>query len=91
MYQITDYTKMKARLLGVEVVPSKNKRKKIDVYKGGYKIASVGAIGYADYPTYILTKGREYADTRRKLYQLRHKKDRFAVGTAGWYADQLLW
>jgi len=91
MYQITDYTKTKAMLLGVQVFPSKNKNKKIDVYKGGVKIHSIGSSYFLDYPTYIITKGREYADVRRKLYKARHKKDRLVVGSAGWYADQLLW
>lgn len=91
MYEITDYTKAKARLLGVDVAPSKNKKKKIDVIKGGSKIASVGAIGYADYPTYIKLKGRAFADERKKLYKIRHAKDRSVIGSQGWWADQLLW
>ena len=38
MYTITDYTKNKAKLLGVVVKPSQNKKKKIDVYsKDGKK------------------------------------------------------
>jgi hypothetical protein len=53
MYQITDYTYQQAKKLGVEVKPSTDKKKKIDVIKNGNKIASVGAIGYNDYPTYI--------------------------------------
>jgi len=32
-YEITDYTKKKAKKLGVDVKPSKNKNKKIDVFK----------------------------------------------------------
>ena len=56
MYHITQYTKNQAKLLGVDVKPSKNKSKKIDVIRNGDVIASVGAIGYADYPTYIKTK-----------------------------------
>ena len=89
MYEITDYTKAKARLLGVEVAPSKNKKKKIDVFKKGEKIASVGAAGMNDYPTWLKLKGKEYADERRRLYKIRHKNDRFA-GNGKW-ADKLLW
>ena len=75
MYKITDYSYKKAKELGVEIKPSKSKNKKIDVYKNNNKIASVGAIGYNDYPTYIKEKGLEYANKRKKLYHERHKHD----------------
>ncbi len=91
MYQITQYTRDRARDLGVVVKHSTNPSKKIDVFKNGEKIASVGAIGYGDYPTYMLTKGKEYADKRRKLYKQRHSNDRHIKGTNGYYADKLLW
>jgi len=32
-----------------------------------------------------------YANVRRKLYKIRHKKDRLKRGTAGFYADKILW
>jgi hypothetical protein len=42
--------------LGVEVKPSSNPKKKIDVFKDNKKIASVlGANGYGDFPTYFKT------------------------------------
>ena len=91
MYTITNYTKQKARQLGVQVRPSKNKKKKLDVYKNGKKIASVGAVGYGDYPTFMKTRGRTYAQKRRREYKRRHHKDRFKKNTNGYYADQLLW
>ena len=81
MYKIKDYTKNKAKLLGVKVKPSKTKGKKIDVFKNNKKIASIGALGYSDYPTYIENKGKDYADKRRKLYKIRHKKDKDIVET----------
>jgi hypothetical protein len=90
-YKITEYTKKRAKQLGVEVKPSSVKGKKIDVFKGGKKVASVGAIGYNDYPTYIKTKGKDFAEKRRTLYKIRHKKDKDKVGTNGYYADKLLW
>ena len=91
-YRITPYTKRQAKILGVVVKPSKTKGKKIDVFnKKGEKLASVGALGYGDYPTFIRTKGKEYADTRRKMYKIRHQKDRHKKGTPGFYADKLLW
>jgi hypothetical protein len=90
-YLIKQYTKDKAKKLGVEVKPSKVKGKKIDVFKDGKKIASVGALGYSDYPTYINEKGKDYANKRRTLYKIRHKKDKDVKGTKGYYADKLLW
>ena len=90
-YRIKEYTKKQARKLGVQVKPSKVKGKKIDVFKKGNKVASVGAIGYNDYPTYIQKKGKKYADERRRLYKIRHNKDRKVRGSAGYYADKLLW
>ncbi len=91
MYNITPYTQRQAKLLGVQVKPSSNPKKKIDIYKNDKKIASVGATSYSDYPTYIETKGKAYADIRRRLYKQRHEKDRKKIGTPGYYADKLLW
>ena len=81
---------MKARLLGVSVKTSKNPEKKIDVFKKGVKIASVGQAGALDYPNY-LKKDKELAQKRQLLYKKRHEKDRKVVGSAGYYADRLLW
>jgi hypothetical protein len=91
VYSIKDYTRKRAEKIGVVVRPSTNKEKKIDVIKNNVKIASVGAIGYSDYPTYIQTKGIDYANKRRKLYKMRHESDRHERWTNGWLADQLLW
>ena len=91
MYTITAYTREQAKKLGVVVKRSTNPDKKIDVYKNGIKVASCGAIGYNDYPTFWRKYGKEYADKRRKLYKLRHEKDRHIRGSVGWYSDKLLW
>lgn len=91
-YKITSYTKTQAKKLGVKVASSKTKGKKIDVFnKEGKKIASVGALGYGDFPTFKKTKGNEYANKRRQLYKQRHEKDRHVKGSKGYYADKLLW
>lgn len=99
-YTITNYTRNQAKKLRVIVKQSTNKKKKIDVFKkirgkdGKIelkKIASVGAIGYGDYPTFTATKGKEFADKRRIAYKKRHQKDRLKVGSNGYYADKLLW
>lgn len=89
MYIITDYTKKKAKDLGVVVKKSSDPKKKIDVFKNGEKIASVGAIGYKDFPTYVKEEGIKYANERRRLYKIRHKKDLNSGN--GFYADRLLW
>ena len=91
MYPITKYTFRRARQFGVQVKQSTNKTKKIDVFKHGRKIAAVGAAGMNDYPTYINTRGKHFANTRRHLYKQRHQKDRLKKGTNGYWADKLLW
>lgn len=92
MYNITNYTRNRAKTLGVTVKPSKNKKKKLDVYnKKGVKIASVGAIGYMDFPSFIKSKGKAFANKRRIAYKKRHEKNRKIVGSNGYYADKLLW
>ena len=90
-YKITQYTLSKAKKMGLVVKPSTNKTKKIDVYKKDKKIASVGANGMNDFPTYIQKRGMKYAKTRRRLYRIRHKKDRVVRWSRGWLADKLLW
>jgi len=72
-YQITRYTYQRARMIGVTVKPSTVKGKKIDVYKNDKKVASIGDINYNDYGTYLETKGKQYANERRRLYKIRHK------------------
>ena len=75
MYQITEHTRDRAKQIGVEVKISTNPKKKIDVFKQGEFIASIGATGYPDYGTYLKVKGRAYADKRRELYHKRHTRD----------------
>jgi hypothetical protein len=61
------------------------KHKKLDVFdRSGDKIASIGDIRYSDY----LQHGDE---ERRKRYKQRHKNNRSVVGSAGYYADKILW
>lgn len=76
-YKITDYTKKKALKMGLEVKPSTHKGKKIDVFKNGKFIHSIGSLGSMDYPTYLLDKGtgKAKADERRRLYHIRHTKN----------------
>lgn len=83
----TNITKAKerAKSLGVTVKASTRKHKKLDVFdRSGDKIASIGDIRYSDY----LQHGDE---ERRKRYKQRHKNNRLVVGSAGYYADKILW
>lgn len=91
-YKIKPYSFKQAEKLGVKIKPSTNPKKKIDVfdYNNQY-ILSIGAKGYSDYPTYTEEKGKEYADERRRLYKIRHNKDRSKLGSAGYYSDNILW
>ena len=66
-YNITNYTRTQAKRIGVVVKPSSNHTKKIDVFRNDRKIASVGAYGMNDYPTYIQKRGLSFAKTRRRL------------------------
>ena len=63
---------------------SKKPGKKLDVFKHGKRVASIGARGYSDY----LLHGDE---ARRARYKKRHERDRHRVGSPGFYADQILW
>lgn len=80
-----------ARELGVRIQPAKNKAKKLDVYREGRKVASIGARGYMDYDLWLAEKGPTYAAERRRLYKIRHENNRHKVGSPGWYSDKILW
>ena len=88
-YEILPYSYKQAKKLGVTIAPSKNPRKKIDVYKDGLYICAIGDVNYNDYPTY-LEKDKELAEKRRHLYHMRHKKDD-VPNTRGYYALNILW
>jgi hypothetical protein len=90
-YRISQYSYDRARSLGVTIKPSVVKGKKIDVFKNGEKVASIGALGYGDYPTFKREKGQAFADMKRKAYKSRHEYNRHKRGTPGFYADQILW
>jgi hypothetical protein len=88
-YKILPYSFKEAKKLGVTIAPSKNPRKKIDVYKNGEYICAIGDVNYNDYPTY-LEKDKELAEKRRRLYHMRHTRDD-VPNTRGWYALNILW
>ena len=83
-YVITKYSFDKAKRLGVEIVPSTVKNKKIDVFKDGIKVASIGDSRYSDYAT---TGNKE----QRRRFKLRFDKSRKVVGSNSYWSDQILW
>jgi len=92
MYRISRYSYITAKKLGVQIIPSHNSKKKIDVldYHGNY-ICSIGAYGMNDYEIYLSKYNKKYADERRRLYNIRHNKDRTRLGSAGYYSSKILW
>lgn len=92
MYRIKDYSYNQARFFGVQIFPSDNPKHKIEVYdKSGKFLFYIGDSKYSDYPTYLETHGKEYADNRRRLYRLRHNKEANKIGTRGFYSYHILW
>jgi hypothetical protein len=91
-YQITNYTIQQANRHNLIVRPSNKPNKKIDVFHSSGKfLESIGDSRYNDYPTYIKTKGKEYADKRRELYYVRHGRDKGQKYSKDWLAKILLW
>ena len=89
MYLIQPYSYQQAERLGVLIKPSTNPLKKLDVFKKGEKVASIGAMGYGDFPTFLKKDGKAFAEKRRRLYHLRHQADE--KGTPSYFAKRLLW
>jgi len=95
-YKIKPLQRKKAKALGVTIKPSSNPKKKLDVYikdENGKKkkIASIGAIGYMDYASYIQEKGKEVANKRRNSYRARHKGEEQKRDSPGFWAWHILW
>ena len=90
-YEIRSYHRRRARRLGVRISPSTKASKKLDVFRGSRKVASIGGRGYMDYMAYLRRDGRRVAQRRRALYKKRHQSNRTKPNTPGYYADQILW
>jgi len=94
MFKITKAHRDNAKKLGLSIKKSQVSGKKLDVYKGSNKVASIGAKGYSDYQTFKKTDGKAYADARRKAYHTRHRKEKkYKDGklTPGYLAKKILW
>jgi len=75
MYDISKKTYTIAKRYGLVVVPSTRKNKKLDVYKDDHFLASIGDDRYNDFHTYLKNNGKAFAEERRRLYYLRHKRE----------------
>ena len=73
MYEISPRTYKIAKQYGIEIEPSAKINKKIDVYKQGEYVASIGDIRFKDFHVYLKENGKAYANERARLYYLRHK------------------
>ena len=92
MYSISDYSYKKAKEMNVVIKPSKNKKKKIDVFKDEKLIASIGAKGYyKDYGIFLEENGKEFANKKRLIYRKRHKNDLNNKNGNGYWANKILW
>ena len=88
IYKITAHTKEQAKRYGVTVRPSVYSNKKLDVFKDGKYLVSIGAAGYTDYGTLLEQGTLEEAERKRRLYKIRHANN---TGLAGTWAMRLLW
>lgn len=98
-YKIKPQQLINAKKIGVEIKQSTNKRKKLDVFKDGKKIASIGGMypdgkPYKDYATYLQELPKKDADKKRKNYLARHSKEpkiKNGKRTPSYYSDVILW
>ena len=88
MYEISKKQYEIAEQLQIEICPSENPRKKIDVYKNGDYICSVGAINFKALKELIELYGRDEAYRKRNLYLSRHKSN---CDLKSIYEIRLLW
>lgn len=81
--KLFDIAHKKAKKIGVDIKVSNSKNKKLDVITNGKKV-SIGDVRYEDYNIHM-------DDKRREAYKKRHQNNRTVKGTAGYYADKILW
>ena len=90
-YKITEYSYIQAIKLNLVIKTSKNKAKKIDVYSSsGNFIHSIGDIRYNDYANYCTIFNETYANKRRRLYHIRHKKGINIINSKQYLSANLL-
>jgi len=89
MYPITKSQYETANRLGLEIFSSDKPKYKLDVYKDGDYITSIGAKSYKDFYIYF-KENPELAYNRRQAYYNRHKKN-ILNGGRGLLSWLLLW
>ena len=87
MYKVKKYHLDNARKLGLTIKPSTKGYFKLDVFQDDKYLTSIGDSRYKDYAIYLEERGEDYANERRRLYKLRHKKE----GVRGQLASAILW
>lgn len=87
MYPIKPYHIAQAKKLGLTIKPSSKGNYKLDVFQDNKYLTSIGHNKYKDYAIYLEERGEDYANERRRLYKLRHKKE----GVRGQLASFILW
>lgn len=96
MYRIKKHSYIQAEKIGVIIKPSKNPKKKIDVYnKKGIFLTSIGDIKYKDFPTYLeLEKNKKIvpgtAEKKRRAYKKRHIFKNIK-NSSSYFANKILW
>jgi len=73
-----------AKKIGVTVKKSTRAGKKLDVYKGDQKVASIGDNKYYDFTA---TGDKD----RQRAYRARFAKTMNKVGTPSYYSAKILW
>lgn len=74
-----------------------NKKYKVEIYSDGVKVKTVqfGDKRYEQYkdsaPLKLYKRLNHGDKERRRLYKIRHEKDRHVKYTAGWFSDKYLW
>jgi hypothetical protein len=101
MYKITEHTKNRLNDLNkklntdkINIDLSTNKNKKLDIFIQNDKVASIGSLGSSDYGTYLESHGKDYAESRKKLYFQRHSKEKDIKDgevTNSWFSKYFLW
>jgi hypothetical protein len=86
MYEISIQTYKLAKSNKLDIYPSEKKNKKIDIYRDGKYLGSIGDSRYKDYYMY-LKEDKALANERRRLYHARHTGNTFKERAA----KLLLW
>jgi O-glycosyl hydrolase len=87
MYAIKPQQVAQAKKLGLTIKPSTKGNFKVDVFRDGKYVTSIGHKDYKDYATYLEEYGKTYADERKRLYYLRHRNE----GVRGELSKLILW